>query len=64
MIKYVNECCDCAVGGYPCTGQHKRVPHFICDICGDEVDDLYKYDGKELCEVCIFLKLEKVILPS
>ena len=40
MIKYTNECCDCAVAGYPCLGTrcpNRSVPHYYCDICGDEL---------------------------
>lgn len=62
MINYRNECCDCATGGYPCNGQHKRVPYFICDKCKEEVEDLYILDGEELCETCVLESFEKVVV--
>lgn len=62
MIEYINECCYCAVGGYPCNNQHKKVPYFVCDKCKDEVSDLYILNGEELCERCVFEKLERVVL--
>lgn len=67
MIKYENECCDCAVPAYPCVGDscpYINVPHYYCDECGVEGDSdnpLYKYDGKDLCVECILNKFEKTI---
>lgn len=59
MIKYENDCCGCAVPGYPCLGDACRLrhaPHIYCDECGEEL-----YDGEEeynldqeyhLCDNC------------
>jgi hypothetical protein len=55
MRKFVNECCGCASPGYPCEGglcPRRSVEHFHCDKCGAE-DELYEYDGKELCLECL-----------
>lgn len=63
MKKYENDCCDCAVPGYPCTGEHKRVPHWYCDKCGDEFEpeELYVgYDCEELCKDCLASKFQTV----
>ena len=46
MITYEDECCGCAVPGYPCMGSacpNRNVPHMYCDNCGDDVEKLYKY---------------------
>lgn len=66
MIKYEDECCSCAVPGYPCLGSecpNRNVPHYYCDRCGDEVEaeDLYidEYNGGELCFDCIYGTLKK-----
>jgi len=62
MVKYENECCDCAVPAYPCLGSscpNRHVPHYYCDECKDETN-LYEFDGKELCIDCIEKKLEPV----
>ena len=51
MVKFENECCDCAVPGYPCIGVNcplRNVKHLYCDKCGDDVEELW--DG--LCEEC------------
>lgn len=59
MIKYKNECVDC---GLPCIYDaccYFRVPHFICDDCNEE-DDLYEFDGEQLCLRCVKKRLEKV----
>lgn len=54
-----NDCVDC---GLPCIGNscpYRNVIHYYCDNCGDE-NQLYYFDGKELCIECIEKKLEKV----
>lgn len=59
MIRYENDCVDC---GLPCMGNAcrlARIPHFYCDRCGEE-EQLYEYDGNQLCLCCIEEKLEKV----
>ena len=56
MKKIENQCCDCAVPGYPCRGDAcpltKVVVHY-CDKCGCEIDEVYDVDGEELCEDCL-----------
>lgn len=59
MIVYENECCDCAVPGYPCLGNAcslTHVPHIYCDECGEEIyDDEHGYelsDNYHLCSKC------------
>ena len=61
MIKYENECCDCAVPSYPCRGDscpNRHVKHLYCDRCNDDVDELYDVDGEELCKDCLLEKFE------
>lgn len=56
MVRYENQCCDCATDGYPCLGNLcslRRVEVHYCDQCGDELDDIYDVDGEELCEECL-----------
>ena len=57
MIKYENHCCGCAVPAYPCRGANcelHRVPVHYCDKCGEELgDEIYEFDGEELCEGCL-----------
>lgn len=53
MVRYENDCSNCAVEGYPCTGAHKHVPHLYCDKCGEEVDFAYDIDGDHICEGCL-----------
>lgn len=60
MIKYENDCCGCAVPGYPCLGSScplTHSPHLYCDHCGYESEELYEFDGEELCEDCIKKRL-------
>ena len=67
MTKYENECCGCATESYPCLGSacpNRHVPHFYCDKCGEDVEELYKVDGEELCEECLKDNFEKVELEE
>lgn len=63
MIKYEDECvgCPAELGCLGSSCPNKNVKHFYCDECKDEVDDLYYFDGEELCINCIERRLEKVI---
>ena len=54
MVKYENECVGCPPE-MGCLGDccpNRNVPHIYCDKCGEECEELYRYDGKELCENC------------
>ena len=59
MVRYENQCCDCAVPGYPCRGSYcpnRHVPVHYCDKCRYEIegdDGIYDVDGEELCEECL-----------
>ena len=67
MIKYENECCGCATESYPCLGSacpNWNVKHLYCDKCGEDVEELYKVDGEELCEDCLKNNFEKVELEE
>lgn len=59
MTRYESNCVSC---GFPC--RHEGCPYYkvltlFCDQCGDEVEDLYDYDGKQVCEDCL-LKLAHI----
>lgn len=62
MVEYENECLGCVSLGIGCVGQccpNRNVPYYYCDECGDS-DDLYEFDGEELCIECIKKRLVKV----
>ena len=57
-----NECVGCTELGLHCMGDmcpNRAVTRFYCDRCGEE-EELYNYDGEELCIECIKKQLEKV----
>ena len=63
MIRFENECCSCAVPGYPCRGSScslRHVPHYYCDDCGEDVEVLYEFGGRELCIDCIEERLTPI----
>lgn len=64
MIVYENDCCSCAVPGYPCTGKHKHVPHLHCDRCDADVEEVYDVDGEDICEECLLEMYEKKTLED
>ena len=52
MIKYENQCCDCAVPGYPCEGNscpYLNVPVYYCDTCNNDTYADYDIDGEHYC---------------
>lgn len=56
MKRVENHCCDCATGSYPCIGNacpRRQVEVHYCDLCNDELDEIYDVDGEELCEECL-----------
>ena len=60
MISIENECVDC---GLPCIYKscpYYKVVRYVCDCCKDEVENLYYFDGQELCIDCIEHRLERV----
>lgn len=59
-IRYENQCCQCAVSGYPCNGMHKHVPVPFCDDCGTDDETIYRFYEEELCLNCIKSRLERV----
>lgn len=59
MKRKVNGCVDC---GLPCMEYcvlRDNSWEYICDECGYE-EQLYEYDGKQLCAACILNSLEKI----
>lgn len=55
MIKYENECVGCPteMGCIGSACRYMNVPHYYCDECGYEADELYEYYGDELCLYCL-----------
>lgn len=63
MITYENQCVGCTSLGLPCMGSgcpNANVPVPVCDWCKDEVEELYEYEGDEVCPDCILNSLTKV----
>ena len=60
LIVVESDCVDC---GLPCIYEackYYKVIRYYCDRCGEETDDLYYWDGYELCIECILKQLERV----
>lgn len=65
MVTRENDCCGCAVPGFPCIGSTCELlnyPHYYCDDCGGEVSEgeLYWVDDEQLCGDCALTRLEVV----
>lgn len=37
-----------------------NVKHLYCDDCKEEVEELYDFDGVQLCKECLLKKFEKI----
>lgn len=63
MIKMVDKCVQCWSVGLHCRGgacpYYNPVPVRCCDKCESE-EQIYHFEGKELCLECIEELLEKV----
>lgn len=60
MRKVFNECVSC---GLPCLGNscpNRHVERQFCEDCGEEFEELYEFDGQELCETCTLKRIPKV----
>lgn len=65
MREVISECVGCASIGLPCMGDScpfKHVTRFYCDRCKEEfeAEELYKYEGEEVCAECILKDFEKI----
>ena len=65
-VKFENECVGCPpeMGCLGNSCRYKNVKHLYCDKCGEDVEELYKVDGEELCEECLKDNFEKVELEE
>ena len=64
MIKYENECVGCPPE-MGCLGNicpNRNVMHLYCDKCKDDCEELYVFDGEELCRDCLLDSFEKITL--
>lgn len=64
MKRIENDCCDCAVPGYPCRGDLcplRHAVHIYCDECGMEITDekAYYYEDLDYCADCMLDTLVK-----
>jgi hypothetical protein len=57
MIIKENRCSGCAVGAYPCNHCSDNVDVRVCDVCGDDSETMFIYDGEDICESCLAERL-------
>lgn len=57
LVYWENNCigCDYCMG---CGADHQAI--LVCDCCKEEVDNLYEYDGEQLCGKCVLERLPEV----
>ncbi|MCD8207662.1 MAG: hypothetical protein LUD72_06980 [Bacteroidales bacterium] len=57
MINWENSCVGCPSMGLPCQGTSCRnyydYPVLVCDVCHEEVDELWEDDGVQMCADCL-----------
>lgn len=64
MIKFQNDCCDCALHCRGNACRNRNVPHFYCDECEDETEELFEYDGEQICRDCLVSAVPKIKLED
>ena len=64
MIKCENECVGCPkeMGCMGDSCPNRNVKHLYCDRCDADCEELYVFDGEELCEECLLKTFEKITL--
>ena len=64
MITYEDECVGCPpeMGCMGNSCPNRNVLRMYCDNCDDECEELYVFDGHELCADCVLDSLEKIRL--
>lgn len=60
MITVEDECVGClpSMGCLGSSCPYRSVEHKICDICENEVDTLYNFEGQQVCEDCLTTNAE------
>lgn len=64
MIRFQNDCCDCALHCRGDACRNRNVPHFYCDECEDETEELFEYDGEQICRDCLISTVPKIKLED
>lgn len=59
-IEYEDGCVGCPQGCIHCGREHMKIPHFICDKCDFEVDDLYETDEGQICIDCLIENFTRI----
>lgn len=64
MTKYEDECVCCPpeMGCLGSACPNRNVKHLYCDKCKADCEELYDYDGEELCEECLLDSFKKITL--
>jgi hypothetical protein len=57
MITYEDNCVFCP---HCINCGRKRQKVYYCDNCKESTDELYEYEGAQLCEGCLLDKVPKV----
>lgn len=63
MIEVKDECVGCASMGMPCYGSlcpYRNVKYLICDECEESCEDLYEYEGQQLCLTCLLKNFKRL----
>ena len=62
-IKYEDYCVGCPPE-LGCLGKYckyRDVPVWFCDKCEEETDELFEYEGQELCKECLLETVPRVV---
>lgn len=62
MIVYENDCCSCDLPCIDCGRKHS--PHYYCDSCGEEDEEMYedKETKEHICSDCMKKRYKRIDL--
>lgn len=62
MVRCENQCVGCPpeIGCLGSSCPNMNVKIYECEDCHDEVENLYEYNGMELCLSCVEKRLDKI----
>lgn len=63
MVEVRNDCVGCPQGCINC-GRKYDYKVLVCDNCNSEEEELYDYEGEQLCAECVLDRIPRIRLED